>query len=91
MDSGRPPSRLGGAKGDSGRGHALCPSVCSGVAASCSRPSMSMSSSGICTRGRNGPWSVLLVQTEEEGATLLVCTSSRETGSVLRELRVGRR
>jgi hypothetical protein len=54
------------------------------------RPSKSRSRSGICTRGRKGPRSLLLCRRAERGAGLAACVLIWYTGSVLRALRAGR-
>jgi hypothetical protein len=66
------PSRLSGLSGASGRG--LCASNRSIVEALLKRPSKSRSRSGICTRGRKGPLSLLLCVSVARAAVLAVGT-----------------
>lgn len=82
------PSRLSGLSGASARG--LCVSDRSAFELFLRRPSKSRSRSGICTRGRNGPRSLVLCCSVDRGFVSVVCTPRWYTGSVLRELRDGR-
>jgi hypothetical protein len=88
MDESARPSRLSGLDGAMDRGR--CVSGRSTVGPVRNRRSKSMSSSGMCTRGRKSPRSLALCCRTARGAVLAAGGPTWNTGSVLRVLSDGR-